>query len=174
MKVKYLFLIISLLFANNSFAQSPKVPYKDVGACPFECCLYRQWTANKNITLYKQMSEKSAIAFRIKRREKVTGMTGVVITSEAGTVKALKDFTFPESKTPIKAGEIFYILTYYGEGYYQVFYNGKYFMEEVFDQDHMKVLSNPKTVWWAKIKNRKGQIGWTKLPENFDNKDSCS
>jgi hypothetical protein len=165
--------MIGLFLTDNSFAQGPKVPYKDVGACPFECCLYRQWTAKKNTILYKQMSEKSSVAFRVKRREKVTGVTGVVITTEAGTVRALKDFTFSNAKVPVKKGDVFYPLTYLGEGYFRIWYRGKIFEDEVFDQDFMKVLSSPDSIWWVKIKNRKGQIGWTKLSENFDNQDGC-
>lgn len=182
MKIKsVLFLIIGLLLTGNSFAQGPKVPYKDVGACPFECCLYRGWTANKETVIYKQMSEKSAVAFRVKRREKVTGVTGVVITNKAGTVRALKAFTATEdskniagNKFSIKAGEIFYVLTSLGEGFHQLWYKGKFFQDEIYNEQNMKILTTPKADWWVKIKNRKGQIGWTKLPENFDNKDGCS
>lgn len=182
MNVKYfLFLLIGLFLAGNAFAQGPKVPYKDVGACPFECCIYRQWTANKNTVLYKQMSEKSPIAFRVKRREKVTGVTGVVITNRAGTVKALKDFTvqelsndLPPKEFTVKAGDIFYVLTSVGEGFYKLWYQGKFFQDQIDTNKNMQILTTPFDVWWMKIKNRKGQIGWTKLPENFDNKDGCS
>jgi hypothetical protein len=184
MKVKYfLFLIIGLFLTGNAFAQGPKVPYKDVGACPFECCVYRKWTANKDTVIYKQMSEKSAIAFRVKRREKVTGVGGVVITKKAGTVRALKDltakenssdFTKPENEISIKAGDVFYVLTSLGEGFFQLWYKGKFFQDQIDTNPNMKILTMPVDDWWVKIKNRKGQIGWTKLPENFDNKDSCS
>lgn len=184
MKFKYIFLlIIGLFLTSNSFAQGPKVPYKDAGACPFECCLYRQWTVNKETVLYKQMSEKSAIAFRVKRREKVTGVTGVVITTKAGMVKVLKDYTAKEDSTDltkpvneisIKAGEVFYVLTSLGEGFHQLWYKGKFFQDEIYNEEKMKILAEPEADWWVKIKNRKGQIGWTKLPENFDNKDGCS
>lgn len=182
MKVKYfLFFVIGLFLTGNTFAQGPKVPYKDVGACPFECCLYRGWTANKDTVLYKQMSEKSPIAFRVKRREKVTGITGTVITNKAGTVKALADITATEDskeitgkKFTVKSGDIFYVLTSMGEGFYQLWYKGKFFQDEIYNEKTMKILTKPESVWWVKIKNRRGQIGWTKLPENFDNKDGCS
>jgi len=181
MKVKYiLFLIIGLFFSSNSFAQSPKVPYKDAGACPFECCLYREWTVKKDTIIYKQMSEKSAVAFKVKRREKVTGVTGVVITNKAGTVKVLKNYVATEDsknidgkKFSIKSGEIFYVLTSLGEGFHRLWYKGKFFQDEIYNEKNMKILTQPKSVWWVKIKNRKGQIGWSKLPENFDNKDGC-
>lgn len=182
-KVKYLLLLIGLFLSGNAFAQSPKVPYKDVGACPFECCGYGDWTANKATVLYKQMSEKSAVAFRVTRREKVTGVTGVVITSKAGTVKVLKDYTAkefsadltkPANEIFIKSGEVFYVLTSLGEGFHQLWYKGKFFQDEIYNEKNMKILTMPVADWWVKIKNRKGQIGWTKLPENFDNKDGCA
>jgi len=182
MKVKY-FLLICLFLTGNAFAQGPKMPYKDVGACPFECCIYRQWRANKDTVIYKQMSEKSPVAFRVKRHEKVTGVGGVVITKKAGTVKMLKDltvkedysdYTKPEKEFSIKAGDIFYVLTSLGEGFYRLWYEGKFFQDQIDTNKDMKILTMPDDVWWVKIKNRKGQIGWTKLPENFDNKDGCS
>ena len=174
MKIKYIVLLaMGFILNGNTLAQTPQVPFKDVGACPFECCLYRQWIAYKDTVLYKEMRENSPVAFKVKRREKVTGVTGVVITTKAGIVKALKDFTFENAKVSVKKGDLFYTLTYQGEGYFRIFYKGKRFADEVFDRDFMKVLSQPKSVWWVKIKNRKGQTGWTKFPENFDNKDGC-
>ena len=166
---------VILLFAASSqiTAQTPKLPFKDVGACPFECCTYRQWTAKKDTTIYKEMRDGSPVAFKINRREKVTGITGVVITTKAGKVKALKDFTFENAKVKIKTGDIFYTLTYRGEGFFLISFKGKRLEEQVFDDDKMKVLIEPKSIWWVKIKNRKGQIGWTKLSENFDNMDAC-
>lgn len=178
MKVKFIILLIPGLFFNvNIFAQGPKVPYKDVGACPFECCVYRQWTTNKDTVLYKQMSEKSPIAFKVKKREKITGVTGVVITNRAGTVKVLKDYTAKDdngNNISIKSGDVFYVLTSLGEGFHQLWYKGKFFQDEIYNEERMKILTEPKSDWWVKIKNRKEQIGWTKLPENFDNKDGCS
>lgn len=174
MKLKYAFLIaISFVLYNSSLAQTPKLPYKDVGACPFECCQYRQWTAKKDTIIYKEMRDGSPVAFKIKRREKVTGLTGVVITTKAGQVKALKNFTTFEEKMPIRAGDILYTLTYRGEGFYLIWYKGKQFDDEVFDEAKLKILSQPVSVWWVKIKNRKGQTGWTRMSENFDNMDAC-
>jgi hypothetical protein len=108
----------------------------------------------------------------VKKRERVTGITGVVITTKAGQVKALKSFT-TSSGVKIKANDIFYLLTYQGEGFYLIWYKGKKFEAEAYDKDDMKVLNAPVAVWWVKIRNRRGQVGWTRLPENFDNKDSC-
>lgn len=120
------------------------------------------------------MRDNSPVAFRIKKREKVTGLTGTVITTKAGQVKALRDFTTATEQVPIKAGDIFYTLTYRGEGFFLIWYKGKQFDDEIFGDNKMKIFSQPKSVWWVKIRNKKGQIGWTKLAENFDNMDGCS
>jgi hypothetical protein len=176
LRIKTLTLIFLGLFfisAGQVLAQGPRLPYKDTGACPFECCTYRGWVTNKDTVIYKEMrAGGSPVAFRVEKGEKVTGITGVVITTEAGRVKALKSFT-TSSGVRIRANDIFYLLTYRGEGFYLIWYKGKKFEAEAYDQSNMKVLSEPVAVWWVKIRNRKGQIGWTKLPENFDNKDSC-
>lgn len=175
MRIKSLALVLFgllVMSAGPTSAQGPKLPYKDVGACPFECCTYRGWVANKNTIIYKEMRKGSPVAFRVKKRERVTAITGVVITTKAGQVKALKSFT-TDSGVQIRANDIFYLLTYRGEGFYLIWYKGKKFEDQAYDQADMKVLSEPNAVWWVKIRNRRGQIGWTKLPENFDNKDSC-
>jgi hypothetical protein len=172
MKYK-LSLVISFFVLNaiTSFSQTLQLPYNDVGACPFECCTYREWVANKDTVIYKEMREGSPIAFRIKRGVTVTGITGVVITTKAGQVKALRNTKL--ERISVKAGDILYTLTYLGEGYYKVWYKGEMTTESFYEEPGMKVLSEPESIWWVKIKNRRGQVGWTKLPENFNNMDAC-
>ncbi len=162
------------VFSSQIFSQTPKLPYKDVGACPFECCTYQPWIANKDTIIYKQMRDGSPIAFRVKKREKVAGITGVVITTKAGIVKVLRNTTIDEdNKIPVKGGETLYLLTYLGEGFYRTWYRGRYVTGVYYGNPDVRQISGPEGVWWVKIKNRKGQIGWTRLSENFNNKDSC-
>ena len=167
----FLFIIIFVV-SSQIFAQTLKLPYQDVGACPFECCTYRDWFARKPIVIFKTMNADSPIAFKLKKGEKVRGITGVVITSVAGKVKVLRNQTFENSKVKVTKGDKLLILTYLGEGYYRFWYKGKLFEEDA-NADGIKVLSQPKSVWWVKIKNRKGQIGWAISDGNFDNQDQC-
>ncbi len=174
MKLRFcVFLAISLMLGYGVFAQTPKMPFTDVGACPFECCTYREWTVKRETVIYKEMRGGSPIAYRVKKSDKVMGLTGVVITTRAGRVKALKDFTFAHTKVRVKAGDIFYTLTYRGEGFFLIWYKGKKFESEVSEESKMKFLVEPASIWWVKIRNRKGQIGWTMKVENFDNMDAC-
>jgi hypothetical protein len=180
---KYLLLFgLTILFflSGNLSAQTLKLPFKDVGACPFECCTYREWTANKDTILYQQMKDGSPLAFKVRKKETVTGITGVVITTKPGIGKALKDVTVEiyednsqrQKKIKFRKGELLKLLTYQGEGFYSVWHQGKTYSVNL-DDGNIKQLSRPISIWWVKIKNKKGQTGWTKLPENFDNMDSC-
>lgn len=172
-KLVSVFLFVILFAVSGQiFAQTLKLPYKDVGACPFECCTYRDWFARKPMAVFKTMNSGSPIAFKLKKGEKVRGITGVVITSVAGKVKALKDQPFDNLKIKIKKGDILSILTYEGEGFYLYWFKGKFFQEST-GNELVKTLSEPKSVWWVKIKNRKGQIGWAISDGNFDNQDQC-
>jgi hypothetical protein len=175
MRKKYLAVMLFCFFLmlGGQVSAQPAMPYKDAGACPFECCTYREWVANKATVLRTKMSEGSQVAFRVKKGENVRGVTGVVITTTAGKVRALKNTTVGENKVRVKAGEFLYLLTYTGEGFYETWFKGKIFSDSFYDNTALKLVSEPISVWWVKIRNRKGQTGWTKLPDNFDNKDSC-
>lgn len=177
MRIRSLALILFGLLVvgvGSTRAQGPKLPYKDVGACPFECCTYRGWVANKDTIIYKEKRDGSPVAFRVKKRERVTGVTGVVITTKAGIVKVLRNTTINEEGTfHVRAGDTIYLLTYKGEGFYTIWYKGRYSVGAFYDDSNLRTVSDPDSVWWVKIRNRRGQVGWTRLPENFDNKDSC-
>jgi hypothetical protein len=43
--------VVFLAFVSTSGAR-PASPYVDVGACPFECCIYRKWHAERTVTLF--------------------------------------------------------------------------------------------------------------------------
>ena len=150
----------------------PAMPFVDKGACPFECCTYRQWTVEKPTAIRREMNSTSATLFSVKKGEKVQGMTGVVITSKPGVVKILKNTKIGEIN--VKRGETVYALTYLGEGFFRIWRKGKLIEGDISgDSKLFKFVNQPVSVWWVKIKNRRGKIGWSKQPDNFGNKDKC-
>lgn len=167
------FLFVSALSASL-FAQTrtgPPVPYVDKGACPFECCTYRQWDVVKPTALRKSMSDSSPVFLRLKAGEKVRGMTGVVITTVPGIVEAIK-------RTKVgtmwaNRGDRVYVLTNLGEGFAKVWFKGRVLEAEPYDETFFKPIRRTKSVWWVKIKDRRGWIGWSREPENFGNVDQC-
>ncbi|MBK7392881.1 MAG: hypothetical protein IPI64_06200 [Chloracidobacterium sp.] len=175
MKLK-LFFGIALLFGTMaSIAEGqtsrPPMPFVDKGACPFECCTYRDWTVEKATTIRSAMRDGSSIAFRLKKGERVRGLTGSVITSQAGEVRVLKRTKI--GRFTARPGDTLYLLTYVGEGFHRVWYKGKITEEETYDKTIFRQIREPKAVWWVKVRNSRGQIGWSREPDNFGNKDQC-
>ena len=166
------FFIVLGLWTTSALAQSrPPTPYYDRGACPFECCTYRQWTVDKATTVRASMRDSSAVAFRLRKGEKVRGLTGVVITTQAGIANVVKPVE--DSTWRIPAGERVYLLTNQGEGYVKVWYKGRIFSDEVLNTELFRIEQQPRSVWWVKVRNSRGKVGWSRQPENFGNMDEC-
>ena len=174
---KNLILTIALSYGSLSavgLAQTqagPPVPYIDKGACPFECCTYRQWNVVKPTALRTSMSDSAPVRLRLKTGEKVQGMTGVVITTQPGIARAVKNGMVGTMR--IRKGEQIYVLTNLGEGFAKVWFKGRVVQGEPYDDSTFKFVRQPKSIWWVKIKDRRGRIGWSRQPENFDNVDQC-
>ena len=176
--------LLSFLFAGSMAAAQdikPPTPYLDRGACPFECCTYRRWTVEADTVVYKQRSETSGVAFRVKKGDHVTGVTGIVVTLKPGKVVVKKAHVLDQDrKLRLKPGDVFYLLHYEGEGYSKIWFRGKIYSDEIplpgtgqAASAAFQVVSEPDTVWWVQVKNSRGQIGWTKQHDHFGNMDAC-
>jgi hypothetical protein len=148
-----------------------RLPFIDKGACPFECCTYRQWNVLKPTAVKAAMNDKAPVSFRLKNGEKVLGMTGVVITTQPGVVRVLKNTKL--QNTSLKRGDELLLLTNLGEGFSKIWYKGRIFEGDPYDDAIYKTIRERTSIWWVKVKNRKGQIGWSRQPENFGNIDQC-
>lgn len=159
-------LLLSCQLTARSHEAIPKKPphvFVDVGACPFECCTYRQWTVEKMTTVLDKPNGTVGVA-TLAKGETVTGLTGEVISVPV-PVRADRDV--PD--TPIRNGDIFYVLHYDGEGYWKVWLRGD------ITYVHQSVVSLPqvKADWWVKVKDSRGNIGWALSRDNFGNQDAC-
>lgn len=185
-------LLIAILIPFTALAQTrPPLPYEDVGACPFECCTYREWVAQKRTAIHQSRNPNSPVLFTVAAGQRIQAVTGVVVTTKAGEISIKKPIVLSaysrndDKPKPIQArpGDILYLLTYQGEGSYFVWFKGENFsidVAEVIHQNEESVppgtsinIPRPTSSWWVKMKNRQGQIGWTNQPENFGNKDAC-
>ena len=187
-----LIVIIAYLFVAHPTAQSRKVsappmPFEDVGACPFEGCVYDDgWVANRAVSIRAERRAGAPIAFRLKRGEKVTALTGVVVTVKPGRVllHGPQELHKDGRVILLKPGEVFYLLTYQGEGFTKVWYQGEVYTDvdvPGFDDEYCrrfrdrcngKIVERSTTVWWIQIRNAAGNIGWTNEPAAFDGKDA--
>jgi hypothetical protein len=171
------FFLISLFVSSTSFAttQPPKI-YVDKGACPFECCTYREWTVEKDTPIYSAIDGKKVIA-TAKAHKNVTAVTGEVHVTPTKIVVQEKHGSY-------NPGDVIYLLTYEGENNYKVWNKGQISSNgevgDLFDNGSPKLGKSwgkpegkPESTWWVKVKTPDGKEGWTKETGNFGNKDSC-
>lgn len=182
-------LLVSLGGAVGVKAQAPvtpPVPFEDVGACPFEGCVYREWKARTTVQVRGAWRADAPVVFRLRAGESVTALTGVVVTVRAGRVRFDEPQRLMTSGGPIDVlpEHTLYLLTYQGEGFTKVWFNGKVY-EDVDVSSFMnsacedapsrcsgRVVEPSRTDWWVQVRNKAGQVGWTREPDKFDGKDA--
>lgn len=163
-----------------SASQPPKI-YIDKGACPFECCTYRDWTTRKEIQLMREPNGTQVVG-TTKKGETVKALTG-----EVHVIPTPMEIVFKHGK--FKVGERVFLLTYEGEGVQKVWSNGTISNEEVAFAYNMindykncmkpsekcwgRISGKQDSTWWVKIQLKNGKVGWTKETDQFDNKDAC-
>ena len=160
---------------------APALPYYDWKACPFEGCVYREWTARGEITVYDTYQDSRKEIAKLAKGDKVTAVTGVVITFQPGVIHLDRDY--PEAT--LQRGQTILTYAYRGEGYAAVWFNGEYFPE--FDISFTKwpdgtgcgnahcaatYVDLGKHVWWAQVKLASGRMGWVEMDHaEFDGTD---
>jgi hypothetical protein len=163
---------------------TPPIPYEDAGACPFEGCVYREWTANRATDLYRERGTSSPVVSRVAAGDRVAALTGVVVTVAPGQFRARDAYSMSTQSGAIQMnpGDTAYLLTYEGEGTYTVWFDDV--IHRGADVSGMlsgacrppdgcpgEIVAQPETVWWVRIRTAEGLEGWTNQPERFDGKD---
>ena len=136
-------------------AHGPPPVFIDKGACPFECCTYRQWTVTRDSVLYDAVNGKRVVGLA-RKGSKVQGLTGEVRTVPL--------------KARTKAGKEVFVLTYLGEGFWKTWDDG---VVKQRNDDDLDTHARPKSTWWVRIRLPNGVTGWTKAADNFGNVDAC-
>jgi hypothetical protein len=168
-----LLVALSLLVASVAFADEHPVFYVDKGACPFECCTYRDWGTEKTTKFYAEPKTSSPVIGAAEKGTTVKAKTGEVHTKPGKLIVKRDVTTFGK-------GNVLWVYTYLGEGYFKIWYRGK-FIEDQIDFDYRNPGPDdwgyfevmPKSVWWVKVRTPAGPEGWSNQPENFSNKDAC-
>jgi hypothetical protein len=173
--------------ALNKLAAIKRPPenYVAKGACPFECCTYREWTAAEATKLYRE-----------------PGSDEVAGTVQPGKVDALGGelrlhpkpvlVRYPRSdgQEVAEPGTIVFLVDYSGEGHGNVWIDGK--VKDAGWSGVQELCATPNEscwgevlrpgdagnwlngVWWIQIKTKDGTTGWTSQADNFSGKDRCS
>jgi hypothetical protein len=168
-----LLIALPLFVALAAYADDHPIFFVDKGACPFECCTYRDWGTEKTTKLYAEPKTNSPVVGAAEKGTTVKAKTGEVHT-KPGELIVKRDVA------PYRKGDILWVYTYLGEGYFKIWYRGKFIKDQIDfnvrnptpdDWGYFKVM--PNSVWWVKIRTPSGLEGWTNEPENFSNQDAC-
>jgi len=182
--------LIALLLTSSASAQEkPPIPYNDWGACPFECCTYREWETTKQLNVHAKRSVHSPVAFHLAEHQKVVGVTGVVVTLQYGVTHVLMPIAVGYTangdapQLSLKPGDVLYTLHYLGEGQDLFWYRGKTYSDQVSvptdtsgnipTGSKLRDESQPKTEWWVKVKATNGRTGWSNETGSFAHMDRC-
>lgn len=167
----------------------PKMPYEDIGACPFECCTYREWKATARVPFLRDRRVGSGTAFVAQPGDRVRALTGVVMTTQPGRAQVDRpvDLWTTEGTLHVVPGETLYLLTYHGEGHFAAWFKGRLYDDvdtAMFAGVNAACDTHPEkcvgrivdkgiSEWWVRVRSLKGVTGWTREPQKFSNKDAC-
>jgi len=175
--------------------------YVDEGACPFEGCTYRDWTAEADTLLYAA-PWSTQVAGTAATGDTVEGQTGIVYTKPV-PIKVAYPTRVEVYKNglgliglDLAPGQTLYLLTNLGEGAFLSWFSGQLLD---FEPDATMLTDLPgigwgvascrgpsaqcwwlaepgrqryESVWWAKIRLPDGTSGWTRELGNFGNIDA--
>jgi hypothetical protein len=185
MTQKALATVLTMVFVIGAVAMSgqsgPRLPYAAYGACPFEGCIYRDWSVLADTWLLATRRDNAAVVARVRVGETVRGLTGVVVTTKLGRAVVVRPVTIGRRQLRVRPGDTVSLLHYLGEGYFKYWLRGGIDEEFIpdqascrnspglFNQCAIQMDERPQTVWWAKIRTRDGQEGWTCELNHFGN-----
>lgn len=168
-----------LLSATLAAAQEmPPPAFESWGVCPFECCTYRQWTADDDIPVHRDRDNRSALAFQLHRGDAVDGVNGVVVAEQARPItidSPVRDGYLAGSEKPqltLNPGDVVVVVAPLGEGAYRFWYQGRVYTSGAGLAGMLAGPSKTRFTWWKQVKNAAGKTGWT-ASEKFSNVDAC-
>lgn len=155
------------------------------GACPFECCMYGEWTAKEATDLYRAPGSQEVVA--MIRPGKVEALGGEM---RLRPTPVLVRYPRADTEDIAELGSIVFLLDYKGEGHGNVWVDGEVkalgwtgvqencpspnqeCWGEVLRPEDAGAWRNG--VWWIHIKTEDGKVGWTSEADHFTGQDACS
>jgi hypothetical protein len=178
-------ILVALLMSLSPHVYSQSKPpalYVDKGACPFECCTYRKWKTVKTTVAYAGSDKRSRHVGKFKAGSDVVGLTGEVRTVPGR-------FVILKAHGQYKPGDVLWVYTPLGEGFYKVWFKGRMYDEGLeymsgpYERSVPSCEETPgcwgklerelQVEWWVKIRSAGGWVGWTDQADNFNDKDAC-
>ena len=161
-----LVLFVAIPTSVLSQAQTPpEVPFVEEGVCPFEYgCNFSCITTKDPLTIYSNEGDTAHIAFVVAPGDTLypTYIMNMYIErlGKAVVTKPIEGFNVQDT---------FYVLSYTGEGTWDIWYKGNILNVEGFwdvedlPQFQARLLIEPLMSWWLFIRTNHGREGWLRL-----------
>jgi hypothetical protein len=150
------------------------------GACPFECCIYRDWTSRAAYDVFAQERGEGAPAFSIPAGTTFHADSGNVHITGVSLV-AVADSVSDGDYWAFGAGDTLVVLDYIGEGHYNVWHDGEVrdvagFWGAEQTPAVAEQLGSYESQWWVHITLADGRTGWIRNdpPREIDGADRCA
>jgi len=163
----------------------PPIPFDEPGACPFQCCTYREWSVDWGTDIRTDRRDDAPVAFHVELNDTVTALTGVVTTTKIGRATASRQVSVGANRVTVAAGQPIYLLRSVGSGDWRIWINGQtdeqYIGSPAYcasgqqasDACAITVVEQPENVWWVNVRDAQGREGWTREVDHFGNIDAC-
>lgn len=163
------FFLLVVLGQSTLSQSKPPAVYRDRHICPVEGCDYRG-TAVINVPspVFTAIGDSKG-SFFIKRGEKVR-----ILDSEVHTRAGR--FLVNRRSGKYRSGDVIWVYTYLGEGFFKVWYKGKMYQEDLrfspwggsagsrCQDDRVNCFGNLvrdlDMKWWVKVRANNGKTGW--------------
>ena len=158
--------------------ERPPTTWVAHGACPFECCTYREWGVVRSTVLYDRPGSSNVVG-TAEVGARVRALTGEVHLRPAALAVV-------HDHAPLVAGEIVFLLDTLGEGFSRYWRAGQVHEIEITPAErclrpgpscwveHIEPSeARIPATWWVHIETPAGVRGWTSEPAHFDDKDAC-
>jgi hypothetical protein len=171
--------------ARLATVSRPEENYVAQGACPFECCMYGEWTATEATTLYREPGSDEAVA--TIQPVKVDALGGEMRLRP--TPVLVRNAVSGYDEEVAEPESIVFLLDYQGEGHGNVWIDREVkTLDWTGVQEHCAApnrecwgeVLRPEDagewrngVWWIKIRTKDGTTGWTSEADHFTGADAC-
>lgn len=169
-------ILILILFTIYIYSQNSEQHTIFYDYCPFECCQFGKWIAKQSINVYPNEDDTSNIIFKLSNNDTIYAQTGNLHFIKIGKVivtKPIYDFKLNDTLLVYNCLESEFLVKHNGENkYVKIFWPIFYYDEDATEENYReeikkreysgKMIQRPETVWWIKIKSKKGE-GWIRL-----------
>jgi len=160
------------------------------GACPFECCVYREWTLETSAVVRSAPASEAAELFTVTPGDVVTADSGNVYVLTPGIVVADQPFAVSEAPgaPTLAPGDTLYVLDTMGEGYVHTRFRGVVYetsgqlwnwgqepTEHTTTPLMARMLSEHRAQWWVHVSVAGGRAGWVMMDDvDVAGADACA